>query len=347
MSQYTFTSDSVDRRGFIDKKTILESVTQEEIFQLVFGYLPVEFEYVKSPFRRDNNASCWFEYHGNKLRFNDFGNSFVWNNIVMMNIDCFDAVQVYYNIPNFYLTLQFINSKLIEGKPVLPRLPEPKYNKDIKQRVKLLIESRQYSIYDKNFWDPYEIRKENLIEDKVFAVKRVYALNTKRGNIVSNCSDIAYSYNEFLDGRKKLYFPHREGKRRFLTNCTKEDIGGVNTLVPYGKSLIITKSYKDCRVLRNNGRHAVWFQNEGMIPSDSNLSLLVKHFANVTVWFDNDQTGIKASRKVTDRINSIYPGKAKELYLPEMALSIGIKDPSDCIAKDKIYFKSFLKLFTK
>ena len=139
----------------------------------------------------------------------------------------------------------------------------------------------------------------------------------------------------------------REGRKRFLTNCTKNDVGGINSLVSYGKELIIAKSYKDYRVLKNNGKNVVWFQNEGMIPSDSILTLLVRHFASVIVWFDNDQPGIIASEKVKNHINTLVPCKAKNLWLPERSLEVGIKDPSDCIAKDKVLFNQFLKDFTK
>jgi len=117
-------------------------------------------------------------------------------------------------------------------------------------------------------------------------------------------------------------------------------------LLTYGKELIITKGYKDYRVLKNNGKNVVWFQNEGMMPNDLILNHLVNHFVNVIVWFDNDQPGITASEKVKNHINTLVPGKAKNLWLPERGLAVGIKDPSDCIAIDKQYFHQFLKDFT-
>ena len=63
-------------RGFINKKKILEYVSEEQIFELVFGFEPVECEYVESPFRDDRNPGCWFQYcPSGKLRFVDFANS--------------------------------------------------------------------------------------------------------------------------------------------------------------------------------------------------------------------------------------------------------------------------------
>ena len=42
-----------EKRGFIDKDDILKYVSEEDIFELVFGFKPKEFDYVTSPFRND------------------------------------------------------------------------------------------------------------------------------------------------------------------------------------------------------------------------------------------------------------------------------------------------------
>jgi hypothetical protein len=348
MSPYQYNTDNLDRRGFISKESILSIVSQEEIFKLVFGFLPVEFDLVHSPLRKDRTPGCWFEYHMDKLRFIDFANSNVYKGIKLSNVDCFDMVQVYFNIPNFYLTLEYIHSSLIRGNESLrPMIDKKEIIREVKPKVKILIESRPFNIADKNYWTQYGIRKKDLVEDKVFPVKKFYALNTKSGHIISDCNDLVFSYNDFPDSRKKLYFPMRTGRMRFLTNCTKNDVGGINSLLLYGTELIITKSYKDYRVLKNNGKNVIWFQNEGMIPNDTIINKLVKHFKSIIVWFDNDQAGMAASEKIKNHINIIAPGKARNLWLPERGLEVGIKDPSDCIAKDKQYFYQFLKDFTR
>ena len=74
MAKFNRTTDDIVESGFISKDKILEYVSQEDIFQLVFGYKPIEFEYVTSPFREDTNPGCWFEIdlNTNKLRFTDY-----------------------------------------------------------------------------------------------------------------------------------------------------------------------------------------------------------------------------------------------------------------------------------
>ena len=342
MSTYPYNSDNLNRRGFISKKSILDLITQEQIFQLVFKHEIEEFDYVVSPLRQDKTPGCWFSYHTNGiLYFIDFGHT-------RTHSDCFNIVQDYFQFPNFYLTLEYIYKTLIQGNDSIePLIVKEESFKLVKEKVKLLIEARPFNPADGKFWSQYEIEKKHLMEDRVFPVQKLFALNTKSGSHIIDCKDIAYSYNDFPESRKKIYFPMREGKRRFLTNCTKNDVGGINSLVHYGKELIITKSYKDLRVLKNNGKNVVWFQNEGMIPNNTILELLITSFRTIIVWFDNDQTGISASEKVKNHINALAPSKAKNLWLPERSLELGIKDPSDCIAKDKNLFHNFLKDFTQ
>ena len=71
--------------------------------------------------------------------------------------------------------------------------------------------------------------------------------NTKKGDFSSRVFDIAYADTNYEGGRKKIYFPNR--KEKFVTTCRKDDIGGLRLLPPFGHQILITKSYKDWRVL--------------------------------------------------------------------------------------------------
>jgi DNA primase len=97
--------------------------------------------------------------------------------------------------------------------------------------------------------------------------------------------------------------------------------------------------------LRNEELNSVWFQNEGMIPSDEILIPLCKRFTDIVVFFDNDDAGITASKKVSDYINKSFPGKARNLYLPEhLNLERNISDPADMYYKmGSKHLQQFLK----
>jgi hypothetical protein len=334
------TTDDIAESGFINKDKILEYVSQEDIFQLVFGFEPVEFEYVTSPFREDNSPGCWFEYdiNTNKLRFTDFADTRVIKGIKMSNIDCFDAVTVYYDMPNFYKTLEFIKAKLIDGKDIKHDIihikPREVKRERVKNKVGVLINTRDFLILDRNFWqNRYRITKENLIEDKVFPIQKFKLTNTKSGDHLFRTPDIAYAYTEFDSGNKKIYRPSKKGKRRFITNCSANDIGGMHSPIKSGRLLIITKSYKDFRVLRNLGLNVRWLQNEGMYPDTEEWWELIAAFDKVVVFFDNDSAGIKSAQDLVQLINYPEGTKARYIHLPVDMLASGISDPSDLVHK--------------
>lgn len=341
MNHNQYEDDSI-RRGFINQDSILACVTQEEVFELVFGYQPKEYVYVTSPFRIDKNPGCWFErttsYTG-KLRFVDYGGQFG------KPIDCFDAVKHYFQLPNFYLTLEFVYERLIKGKievkgVFLSQKQERRY-------ATIQFDSRPFVLQDGRFWSKYGISRQNLIEDKQFAVKKFYITDGKRGDYSSKVYDIAYADTNYEEGRKKLYFPNRKGKGRFITTCRRDDIGGLHKLPPFGQQLIIKKSYKDWRVVINQGKYAIYLQNEGMIPLEYILMNIVKNFSQVIVWFDNDTQGILSSQKIATLINNHFPNKATPLWLPEYLNPIGISDPSDLYHKQgQTALQQFLKQYT-
>lgn len=329
-------NQKVTEKGFIDKKELLKYVTEEDIFEIVFGFKPKEYDYVTSPLREDKNPGCWFQYSfAGRLKFVDFGSQFYIKGDRLTMMDCFDVVQQYFKLPNLYQTLRFIKRTLIDGKD-LPELPEEQIGKHRveKSRVNIKFTPRVFSLLDKDFWfNKYEIFKENLIEDKVFPVLNYRVTNSKFGDYSVTARSLTYCYTDFESGNVKIYRPEETGKRRFLTNCNQNDIGGYNFLPQFGKHLIITKSYKDYRVLKNQGLTVVWFQNEGMYPTLEVLLPLCKRFKKVTVFFDNDKTGIEAAEKLVSIINSYIPNTANYIHLPLECLPQQIKDPSDFIYK--------------
>lgn len=323
-------------KSFIDKTKLLEYVTEEDIFELVFEYKPVIDEYVISPFRVDNNPGCYFSYRPNgKLCFVDFANNMTINGINMSNIDCFDAVQVYFNFSNFYTTLEYIYRKLILDQKITIK-PKDKIVYYKKRRTEILIKTRNYQRRDKNFWESYGISKQNLIDDKVFPVSHYLIKNSKHGDYYKELDTMCYAYTDFENDKKKLYLPYANHKFRFITNCGASDVGGINNLPQTADKLIITKSYKDYRVFKNLSLNVIWFQNEGMFPNESILRSLCNRFTNIIIFFDNDTTGIQSSHKFRNILNTWYESKANSIYLPQQLLRHKVKDVSD-------FYKSYGK----
>lgn len=322
---YGYVSDNIaenESKGFLDKNKILKYVSEEDIYRMVFGFRPEQYQYVTSPLRVDRHPGCWFEKTSYGLVFRDFS----YRN---RPLDCFDVVQDYFKLPTFYATLKFIKDALIDGKQLDERYST--YIPVTDRRVEIQCESRRFKKGDATYWKSFQISKQNLIDDKVFPVNRCQIFNSKSGDVDFRVRTLAYVYADFNDNRKKIYFPKRNKGQKFLTNCKKDDIGNINDLVPYGKQLIITKSYKDCRVVRNQGKSAIWIQNEGMIPSNRILVPIIKRFEKVSVFYDNDKTGIEASIKLSQLINKHFPSKSSPMWLNTNYIQQGISDPAELI----------------
>lgn len=316
-------------------KEILKRVSQEDIYEMVIGFRPVEHQYILSPFREDTNPDCYFEWYNGLLYFIDWGSG-------RKHMDCFNAVQAGFGL-GFLDALKKVNHYFNLGlgtdrsKPVNGKLIEhtKRKHKPTKSRKEITFKSRSFSsVVDGRYWSKYEITREQLIEDNVFPTiwYRVYSRKLKQ-YVVIRPQTRCYSFNEFEDATK-VYVPDNKGKGKFTTNCNNNHIGGLHSLPETGDLLVISKSYKDCRVLRNQGLNSVWFQNEGMIPDEDYLIPLLERFQRYVVFFDNDETGIKSSKIVSDHINSIFPTSAWNLYLPEELNKFNISDPADFIFQE-------------
>lgn len=320
-------------REYMSKETILKYVTEADIFELVFDYKPEEFDYVTSPFREDLNPDCWFENSGpnGSLRFKDFADSRTIRGVKMRNISCFDAVMIFYSL-SFTDTIKFIVSKLIYGNELEPKKGLITQSKtSIKKETEIVIEARQFILSDKKFWwDRYSISKFNLIEDKVFPVSK-YRVITSDKDYTNRVKSNTYCFTDFKDGKKKIYSPFMKDKGKFITNCNENDIGGYDKLPKEYKKLVITKSYKDYRVLKNQGLTVLWLQNEGMFPSLELLLPLCYKAEQVIIFFDNDDTGINAAKALEDIINSYIENRARTVTVPLHLFEKGITDPADFI----------------
>lgn len=324
-------NDNIEIKNFLDKNKVLEVVNEEDIFEIIFGFKPKEFEYVVSPFREDHNPGCWFEYSiSGKLKFIDWASDCYVNGVKLVSFDCFDAIKFYYKLPNFYETLLFIYNHLIKGKELPKRIEKNKKSvKREKNKTSIIIETREFDSRDANFWKKYGISSQNLVDDKVFAIRKYKIINSIKDNKSVNCYGISYAYTDFKDGKKKIYSPHSNSKLgKFITNLGKEDIGGLRTLVENGEKLIITKSYKDYRVIKNQGYNVIWFQNEGMFPTTLTLLSILSRFKEIIIFFDNDRAGKEAAEKLVEYIYSIdHLIKVKNIFLPDY--NGKTKDPSD------------------
>ena len=328
-----------ESRVFISKEDILLSVTQEEIFKVVFGYLPEQHRYSTSPFREDNTPDCYFEWYKDTLYFIDWAEPIHKRH----HRDCFNAIQDYHGV-SFYKALEIINDhfklNLLSGHHddsdyVKGKKAEIKEKKEQKKTFKEMpFKARVFnSGVDGDYWLPFEISRSNLFSDDVFPIiwYKVYSRKLKN-YVIIRPQTRSYLVGNFGE-RVKFYTPDKKGKGKWATNCNQNDVWGINDLPLRGKTLIITKSYKDWRVLKNQGLTVIGFQNEGMIPDDEILIPLLERFKDIVILFDNDRAGIEAAQRIVDMINTVYPRKARYVHLNSSLQRSQISDPADLISK--------------
>ena len=265
---------------------------------------------------------------------------------------CFNMVQDFHKV-SFYHSLEIINAHfqldLLGGFDGV-RKEDVKQSESLKKEKKKVFrdmpfKARMFNAQgDREFWSPYQITRSNLIEDEVFPILwyKIYSKKLKN-HVVIRPQTRCYMVGNF-DIRSKFYTPDKKGKGKWATNCSQNDIWGLDSLPLTGEQLSITKSYKDYRVLKNQGMNVIAFQNEGMTPDMEILKPLLGRFKEIIVFFDNDRAGIEAAESLVELINSIYPAKARHIYLNVVLLKEKISDPSDFIkSKGRQLLQKFLK----
>ena len=310
--------------GYITKEQILAYFDQSKIVEeMITGYPVICYERILSPFRTDESPKCFFEWYNEKLWFIDFADR-------PTHRDIFNMIQDRYGV-NYKEAIEMIGRHFCNTNLENPITGEKKGSHPI------TFKSRQFDTRDRNYWQPIGITREQLMEDGVFAATwyKFYSRKAQR-NVIIRPSDPCYAYTKFVtttgertSDKVKIYRPlSKNVKSKWLTNCTADDIGGLHIPFMDYQTLVISKSYKDWRVLRNAGvRNCIWFQNEGMFPSEDFIINCLGKFENIFVLFDNDEPGLIAAENLAEYINSLFEqGKAHPIFIP---LHLGCKDPAE------------------
>lgn len=321
-------------------ENILLRVSEEDIFSMVEDgkYKPDLEKQYHSPFRKDENPACIFSYYNNKLCFTDWADP-------QINRDCISFIRDFYNL-SFKDALSLINSHFNlnlgvskEIETITPTKKINSYNKTKKDTREIYYKVRNFYDADRIFWERFKITKTNLDEDLVCPVLW-YKFFSKKHNdwIAIRPNDICYAYTDFDNNKVKIYRPYGPKEGKWLTNCTTNDLGGINLLPLNGKRLVFSKSYKDYRVLKNYGIDNIWVQSESQFPNERNIIMLGKRFDEFVVFFDNDKVGKTNAEKFMHHLNSIFPDKAHCVFIENEKT----KDPSDLIEYSQMEFEKFL-----
>jgi len=313
----------------IDKKFILDRLSQEEIFERFLGIPFDTTEKYTSPFREDRNPTCTFKRNPNGVvTFIDWSGDFLGN--------CFDAVIRIYGC-SFWDACKIIAKEfdLVDGLKVgdLDRKPKA-YEHAEKDITTIKTKWRRYENSDLSYWSAYGIHPATLRTYNVGPVAFAW-VNEKL--IYSNRKgDPCYGY--FFNGEYKLYFPLRE-EWRFLGNFA--GLQGYDQLPDTGDLLVITKSLKDVMFLHQMGIAAVAPSSESTTISKEQYQELSKRFKLLVSLYDHDTTGVRSATQMEEDFG------IPALFFTEKGKDITDIAKNHCPTVAEITFKKLLSGYTR
>jgi hypothetical protein len=268
-------------------KNVLTLEEQVSIFeQILREKISFKKKYI-NPFRleenQDNNPGAFFWINDNFLYFVDFADYPThrnWEDII------YDATPVKFKTIN--------STNKTEG------------TKKTSKAIILYKKALYWQKRDILYFNQYEITLSELESDFVFPVSFVQLYSFKHKKWYNyNCRYYCIYHNN--NGVKMMNPKISSYNPKWISNAGKNDIG--NNVILFNKEyydkLIITKSYKDYRVLANIGLKVIWLQNEGMFPSPYLLKKINTVAENKYVLFDNDFAGIKASKMLKQKLMQV------------------------------------------
>lgn len=314
----------------ITPEQLLQKIDQVKIFEWILKQPVIFGNKYRSPFREDNEPKCFFtQREDNTILFIDFG-----DRTGRTHRSCFRMVMDSYN-PTLTLTEaieviceRFNLSKNSSDYPVIQQFDKLA---TVRSKTRIDYIARDFEPRDRKYWNKFLISLSDLEEDNVLAAKKFTKIN-KKGVLSMYPPTICYAI-DFI-AHVKLYMPYNP-ELKFITNCDEDDIGNIDNLSHFGDRLIIGKSYKDHRVVRNilNFHDVIWFMNEGCIPSEHILKNLLSRFENIIIFFDNDFTGFRTAYKLY-RVLTSLSSKSK-VFIRYIPISLKpIKDAGEFVSKE-------------
>lgn len=269
-------------RPDITKQIVLETISQEEIFEKYVGR-EVEFDTLFcSPLRVDPNPTCSFKWIGDKLYYRD------WTEPKAK--DCFDIVKQLYQC-SFSEALDIVakDFNLLEGDN---RLPIERIKHISKESANIQIASQPFTKQCISYWESQGIHLNTLQHFETVSVRAVWIRGKKLYDWSSK--DICFAY-KFPNGLIKVYFPMRKKAQIRFFNSDNSVIEGFNKLPTTGDYLVVTKSMKDVMGLYEFGIPAIAPASETVTLNELIVNILRARFPRLFSLMDNDWTGRRAA----------------------------------------------------
>lgn len=272
----------------IDKKFILDRLSQEEILERYLGIEVTFTDKVCSPFREDLHPTCTFRRaRSGAIMFKDWSGAFYG--------DCFEVVKLQHNC-SYWDACKIIarDFNLVEGIQVgtnFNRKPKTYEHKEKDEVTTIQVKWKDFSDYDRSYWRDHGITPETLYLFRVAPIRYAWV----NGIVCYSYrpTDPAYAYK--FGEKYKLYFPSRKDWR-FLGNY--KNLQGYDQLPEEGEVLVVTKSLKDVMFLYELGIPAVAPPSESSILTPEQYGELSERFTYIVCLYDFDLTGLRSANRM-------------------------------------------------
>jgi hypothetical protein len=286
--------------------------SNEEIMLHFFGDFELGEKY-KSPFRNEVDPSfvIFYDLYG-RLMWRDFGKS-----TGQIMGDAIQYVRELYPDKSFLDITNYIYKSLLKSNIPKQRCEELRntlVEKDIRIKVNSKWTERTHA-----YWKQYGIPIDVLEKYNVKPCSQQWANGVLKYEWSDSDPSFAYLYAK---DSFKLYRPYAvDRKHKFKSKNINNVIQGLKQLPKTGTTVLITKSLKDIMVWDVLGIPSIAPNSESSFPPKEIIEDLKKRFENVIINFDNDETGIKFSKKFSSEHN------LKEYFIPDK----NSKDISDFV----------------
>jgi len=310
----------ITTRNILTKSNLLDVISTYQIFQAYCSNFKKISQPFKSEFRDEKSPSCMIEHIGGDLLYTDFGEgSYRAIEYVMrkFNLDFRDAIRKI----NLDFGLQLIDNSDRDFRYVRTIISKINPTPHFKEKSTTVIDVSYapYKDYDLEYWQQYGWTEEMLQMASIRPIDYFWLTMEHKGLIKMPYAvphELAYSYDYYRHNgiyRRKLYFPERDGKHKWISNVDNTVIQNWDLLPKGGgDTLYIASSKKDAGVhWRLNGHYcnAIAPNNEGAFIKESILiSKLKPRWNNIYIYFDNDEPGVRNALKWAEKyqLKAIY-----------------------------------------
>jgi len=315
----------------LDKETILDKVSEYQIFKYYCTHFEEPDKKFRSDLREDKTPTVSISMLGGRLRYKDFG-------CPEHSFDCFGYIAYKYNT-DFYGTLIHIDNVFGLGLSAGVRLRrtvrkvDPKIQE--KKRSEIQVRTRELDWRDDNYWKQFGIDRKIL---RIFNVQPIthYWINEQR----FSCDSISYRYR--FDCGYKIYRP-LEKDFKWSSNVGSQCLQGYGQLPERGKVVFITSSLKDVMCLASIGYPSFALQSEMLMPEEETISQTQTRFEEVIVLYDNDfdnlrNPGQTMAVKICEKYglkNLVIPSHYKSKDISDLVRDYGLQEAKNVIEREE------------